>query len=1273
MTGPGRDLWVGTLNVQSLTGKVGAVVATATTAGLNVVALQETMLASDSFRATSQAFRAAGWAFHRGAQGRDSRGGVAAGVGFITDVPAQLIEIPEELQHGGRVAAIKVARRRQRPLLVLNVYLPAADKVRGNKVAMDAVEWARGTGEDFVLLGDWNRREDAFPLAGLLAKGVVWTMDGGQCPRSGTYRRGGLLTTHIDFGLASPRLPVDERRQWMGVADHDLVGYRLQGYPDETVWRWQPQRRLLPEARVDWETVWPRFAEDFDEAVAQGNVTQAWQALSAAAEELFADPQARPARPRAVPGKPVAQDQHQGRCRDVQSLWERRLRRVARRAEEAGRNYTDALGAKLQRDLVIFAKDYPDLLDMPDYQTVAYYLLAKADQEAQRVRACRVRRWKEEIQDDVGAMTKWVTAKEAEEACTTKQLGECPSKGAVARRLTDSLSRLWNEAAGVDTDHLESFLCALGEDRPSLAAGFTVDGHRLLRRARKAKAKAGGLDGWTGTLFAQLPSLFFDRLADVWRLVLCGNGVPEGWRQVRVVAIPKPDGGSRPLALTQMAWRVGASELLSQLRAWFGAWMPPELCGGLPGRSADTVHQDLGVFVQQRATSRSFVGCKADVRKCFDRVSPTVALRVLRWWGAPQWLLQVLASFYDQQERWVAAAGCYATTPVAATCSLLQGCPFSPLLVNGMMAAWALHVKRAAPNIRMGIFLDDRTLYTKGYGSVEKLVAAAQAGQFADKALGFELHPEKLAAFGSNVAKREALMEHADLLGVPQTDFVLLGVNYRLEGHQAFAAKDVTVALRNRGRRIGRVAVSTTTRARLASMLMVSKFRFRAPWTRFSKASLRDWSWQVEAAVWGGPLATGRSALLLWTFVGVDLHPEFAVVTAVLKREWTRLGSGSTGAAGPQVAAALSQVQWRVRGSLFVTPMGSFDAAEVTAKGFLERLREAWRRVLWERDSKTAGPLGATQVPLLQPHRRFGCDGRALKLRVATGAATDGRDLVRLQKQKDCPCGTAAPSRHHLTFECPCRPWPGDLRTEQERRLLCAVVDFEPYTFEARDDEETHVGELAATLATLNDGVLVATDGGAKLLGEHYNWRAAAWAVVVDGKVFSGLVTGAERTAAAGERTAFRVLCRAASMAQRKVKVLVDNLPICQGSARRRDFDREDRELWSFWNEVRAALPFLSVAWIPSHGKRKEWRPPEGWPSAGQCRKLNEDADEAATKQLDRLQGWWQQLKANVTVAEDWTWRALNAQLAATQAWHDSMKEVLQQRRILRRTAAQLL
>ena len=1270
MTGADRGLWVGTLNVQSLTGKVGAVTEAATSAGVNVLALQETMLASDAYRSTAAAFRAGGWSFHRGPQGCDSRGAVAAGVAFIADVPAQLIAVPEELEHGGRVAALKVARRGLRPLLAVCVYLPAADKVKGNVIAWDVVEWARGTGEEFVLLGDWNRTEDSHPLAGLLAKGVVWSMDGGQCSRDGTHRRGGRLTSHIDFGLAAPRLLVDSRLQRLGVADHDMVCYRLRGFPEETHLRWQPQRRLLLQAgAVDWEAVWQAFASDFDGAWAAGEVDRAWQALSEAAEEYLADPASRPARPRAAPGRPLAQERHQGRCRDVQSLLERRLRRVARRAEEAACRGTLSLQRKLDRDIAAFASEYPGLLDLPTYEAVARFLLELADQEAQRSRVARVRRWKSDIQDDVGAMAKWVTTKEEEDRCSVQQLGDCPSKGEVAKRLTATLGRLWGEAANPDLAGLEAFLVAVEGDRPAHGLRPVLDGHQLRRRALRAKLKAGGLDGWSGALFARLPQAFFDRLAQVWHLVLAGRGFPESWRQIRVVAIPKPDGGSRPLALTQMAWRVGASELLSQLRSWFSGWMPRELCGGLPGRSADTIHEDLGGFIQQRATARSFVGCKADVRKCFDRVSPTVALRVLRWWGAPRWLLDLLETFYQRQERWVTAAGCFAPRPVASNCSLLQGCPFSPFLVNSMMAAWALHVRQAAPGIRIGIFLDDRTLYTRGPNSVENLVVAARAGNAADRALGFDLHPDKVASFGCHVARREALMEYADLLGVPQTDFVLLGVTYRLEGHQAFAAKDVTVALRTRGRRIGRVAVSTMMRARLASLLMVSKFRFRAPWTRFSKASLRDWSWQVEAAVWGGPLATGRSALLLWTFVGVDLHPEFAVLAAVLKKEWLRLGGGGAGVAGPQVATALAKVRWSIRGTLFVTPLGTYEARELTAKGFLERLRDAWVRVLWSRDTKTAAPLGAFQAPVLRPHRRFGMDGSALKLRVATAAATDGRDLARLKTVKHCVCGAATPSRHHLTFSCPTRPWEGDLRTEQERRLLCGVVDFVDHGHRD-DDEETLVGELAATLATLDDDAVVATDGGARLLGEHLAWRAAAWAVIAGGHTCSGIVQGAEQTAAAGERTAFRVVCKAAAMAQRRVRVLVDNLPIVLGCRRRRDYDRGDKELWAFWGEVREALPLLTVAWIPSHGKQRDWVPPVGWPEAAVCRGLNEKADEAATAQLRRLDGWWAQLRYDVEQAEAWTWRALRTQLAATQDWHDQLRALMKQRRILRGAAS---
>ena len=43
-------------------------------------------------------------------------------------------------------------------------------------------------------------------LAGLLAKGAIWTMDGDQLVRGGACRHGGRLTRRIDLGMASPAL-----------------------------------------------------------------------------------------------------------------------------------------------------------------------------------------------------------------------------------------------------------------------------------------------------------------------------------------------------------------------------------------------------------------------------------------------------------------------------------------------------------------------------------------------------------------------------------------------------------------------------------------------------------------------------------------------------------------------------------------------------------------------------------------------------------------------------------------------------------------------------------------------------------------------------------------------------------------------------------------------------------------------------------------------------------------------------------------------------------
>ena len=164
--------------------------------------------------------------------------------------------------------------------------------------------------------------------------------------------------------------------------------------------------------------------------------------------------------------------------------------------------------------------------------------------------------------------------------------------------------------------------------------------------------------------------------------------------------------------------------------------------------------------------------------------------------------------------------------------------------------------------------------------------------------------------------------------------------------------------------------------------------------------------------------------------------------------------------------------------------------------------------------------------------------------------------------------------------------------------MLCAIVEF---IIPNDQDVEAQVGKLAEYLAVAEDGVLIATDGGAYLAGEHYRWRAASWAVAVGEKTVSGLVTGEERTAAAGEREAFAVLCKAVQLTGRRVRVLVDNLAIVQGSRRRASSDFVEDELWDFWQGYRQVRDLMQISWIPSHDKQASSMPlrtrrrPSGW------------------------------------------------------------------------------
>ena len=301
MTQADHALRVGTMNVRTCSGRMAAIVDAARRDDVNILCIQESHIMPDAVKGLRSTCKALGFRLEVGPQ--DEHGGVAV----LSDHPIARVAIPSFLEFGHRVMAVQVSRPGIRPLMLVNVYVHANDKQLGTHLLQWVFQWLRSTGEDYVVLGDYNREPEEFPLEGMMAVGAVFPMNTAYVPEHGTHRNadGELTGVHLDYGIASPRVQVGRRHQGPPVADHDLVAYDLpQGSPT-TRWRWQPRLGLDTGRGDTWHEVWPKFQFNFETALGEGNTESAWRELSASAEEALRSEGARSAPPRGIPGRPV--------------------------------------------------------------------------------------------------------------------------------------------------------------------------------------------------------------------------------------------------------------------------------------------------------------------------------------------------------------------------------------------------------------------------------------------------------------------------------------------------------------------------------------------------------------------------------------------------------------------------------------------------------------------------------------------------------------------------------------------------------------------------------------------------------------------------------------------------------------------------------------------------------------------------------------------------------------------------------------------------------
>ena len=92
------------------------------------------------------------------------------------------------------------------------------------------------------------------------------------------------------------------------------------------------------------------------------------------------------------------------------------------------------------------------------------------------------------------------------------------------------------------------------------------------------------------------------------------------------------------------------SASLTQMVPWIDEWVHPGLHGGLPTICGEDLLNEFMAELQESVLQgEEFFGSKEDLSKCFDRVSPEVAIALFEQLGADLGICHVCFSFMTKR------------------------------------------------------------------------------------------------------------------------------------------------------------------------------------------------------------------------------------------------------------------------------------------------------------------------------------------------------------------------------------------------------------------------------------------------------------------------------------------------------------------------------------------------------------------------------------------------------------------------------------------------
>ena len=536
--------------------------------------------------------------------------------------------------------------------------------------------------------------------------------------------------------------------------------------------------------------------------------------------------------------------------------------------------------------------------------------------------------------------------------------------------------------------------------------------------------------------------------------------LPSLVRLLKVVLLPKPDGGDRPIGLFASVIRVWAKFLFAQhVGPWQARNARPYFFGeqGKTCEDAVWLHSALAEYAQY--SGKSYAAALLDLTKAYEKVDHKVLAEAAARYGFPLRVLKIALMFY-RMSRVVIVEG-LATSPVFTAQTIVAGCSFATVLLRLMLLPILDSVAANWPSAKMAVVVDDITI--AGMGKQEE-VASTVSGAVSEAIVGLEkakleVSDDKSVLMSNVDVVRNAIASRVKRLKKGQTTHTKnLGVDFTagkplrhkvssIRLKKAAARIRRTRVLKNAGAKASRLVSTGLNPALLYGVGVVGMtdshlLKVRRAARKAAVSSVAGRNLTLDLMLMGKQVdpayRANRDVILQWCTAWWDgriprtwqaIAFDYAMKHVLPAKQPWRRAQGPSGA----VMATLKRIGWKpIRIHKWLTHRGEIDICKMCPTSVARLVDEATEKWLWVQVSKSKKDLehlekGGVFQPIHRLVTQKPCEAWSAELQgQLRSMVADGQwpqDRLYKAGLVDSPiclaCGEVNGTMHHRCWACP--------------------------------------------------------------------------------------------------------------------------------------------------------------------------------------------------------------------------------------------------------------